>query len=57
MVEIEIVIFLALRVEGIQHLEGEGGGGVEVVLFVEVVVVWRVGVEEVAVAETEFCER
>ena len=57
MVEIEIVIFLALRVEGIQHLEVEVGVVVEVVLFVEVVVGWRVGVEEVAAAESEFCER
>ena len=49
-----VEIYLALRAEGIQHPEVEVGAVVEVASFVEAVVGWRAGVEEVAAAESEF---
>ena len=50
-----VEICLALRAEGIQHPEVEVAAGVEVASFVEVVVGWDAGVEEVVAAESELC--
>ena len=50
-----VEIYLALRAEGIQHPEVEVVAVVEVASFVEAVVGWRAGVEEVAAAKSEFC--
>ena len=52
-----VEIYLALRAEGIQHPEVEVVAVVEVASFVEAVVGWRAGVEEVAAAKSEFCTR
>ena len=50
-----VEICLASRAEGIQHPEVEVEVGVEVASFLEVVAEWRVGVEEVVAAESEYC--